>query len=492
MKTKQYIIASLVCVIGLSSCDLNISPDSYIAEEFFFENASQVNTAVVGCYGGMHEPLRYEWALTELRSDNTRMYSSSTTNETNLQLSVLDLSVMGSTNLNINSYWEATYKNINNCNTVLTPANISVVEDTKLRNQYEGEALFVRSYHYFNLVRLFGPVFLVTENISVSESMKTDRSPVAKVYEQIVGDLKLAVEKLTDVTYASADMGRATDLAAKSLLAKVYLTLGQYENARPLLADVVQTKGESLIPYASIFDINNEMNAEIIFAVRYKTGNQGIGSPFANMFAPNNSGTQVIIGSGDGRNYPTNDIIATYSATDVRKDVSLAEYYIDESKPNPMIMDAYVKKFLSDVSVRYDAENDWPVLRYADVLLMYAEVLNELEVPDAALKYINMTRERAGVAALTAADVPTRNAFRLEVEKERRLELAFENQRWFDLLRWGKAKEVVNNHIHLLEWSFYSAYSSEPGYLLDYQLILPIPQSVIDNNSGVITQNPNY
>jgi len=492
MKLKAYIIASLTCIVGLSSCDLNISPDSYIAEEFFFEDEAQVNVAVIGCYGGMHAPLEYEWALTELRSDNTRMNRSSTTNEVNLQLSVLDLSVMGSTNLNIRNYWETTYQNINNCNTVLKPENISVVTDTKRREQFEGEALFIRSYHYFNLVRLFGPVFLIAENVSVAESMKLGRTPVDKVYEQIVDDLKLSVEKLTGVTYSSSDIGRATDLAAKALLAKVYLTLGRYDEARPLLKDVVEVKGEVLVPYADIFDTNKEMNNEIIFTVRYKTGNQGIGSPFANFFAPTNSGTLVIIGSGDGRNYPTTDLIQSYDPLDKRKDVSLAENYIDNSKPNPIIADAYVKKFLSPVTVRYDADNDWPVIRYADVLLMYAEVLNELDGPSAGLKYLNMTRERAGIASLTPVDVPNRNTFRLELEKERRLELAFENHRWFDLLRWGKAKEVVNSHIHTVEWGFYSTYASEPGYMVDYQLILPIPQNVIDNNSGVITQNPNY
>ena len=119
-------------------------------------------------------------------------------------------------------------------------------------------------------------------------------------------------------------------------------------------------------------------------------------------------------------------------------------------------------------------------------------MLNELEGPASGLKYLNMTRERAGLTALTSAELSNRNAFRLELEKERRLELAFENHRWFDLLRWGKTKEVIDKHIHSLEWAFYSTYTNEPGYMADYQLILPIPQNVIDNNPGVITQNPNY
>lgn len=492
MKVNYLAAVLLTCTLGITSCDLNISPDSYIAEDFFFENEDQVNTAVIGCYGGMHTPLEYEWALTELRADNTRMRSSGTTNEANLQLAALDQGIMNASNLNIRNYWEAVYRNINSCNTVLTPANLEVVENSKTRNQFEGEVLFIRSYHYFNLVQLFGPVFIVTENISVEESMKKDRSSVQDVYARIIDDLKLSIDKLSGVTYSSGDLGRITDIAAKTLLAKVYLTLERYADARPLLEEIIGVKGKTLIPYADVFDINKEMNNEIIFAVRYKKGNYGIGSPFANKFAPQNSGTWVVIGSGDGHNYPTTDLIGSYEPNDARKDVSLAENYIDESKPNPIINDAYIKKYLSVVSVRYDAENDWPVLRYADVLLMYGEVLNEIEGPATALEYLNLVRERAGITKLNSSDVATKYAFRIALEKERRVEFAFENQRWYDLLRWKKAKEVVNNHIHTVEWAFYSGYANTPNLLKDYQLILPIPQSVIDINNGVITQNPNY
>ena len=149
---------------------------------------------------------------------------------------------------------------------------LNVVEDEKKRAQFEGEALFIRAYHYFNLVRLFGPTFLVTEEISMEESLRKDRSSVQATYSQIIDDLKRSVTDLQDVTYSSNDLGRATVLAAKSLLAKVYLTLGQYEDAKPLLSDVVTVKGETLnVKYADVFDTTKEMNDDIIFTVRYKS-----------------------------------------------------------------------------------------------------------------------------------------------------------------------------------------------------------------------------
>lgn len=488
MKIKHIFSVFIAC--SLTACNLDIAPDSYIAGKFFFEDAQQVNVAVLGCYSGMQAPLETEWALTELRSDNTRLGKANTTTEANLQLLALDQGTMNSSNANIRTYWEAVYRNINNCNTVLTPQNLAVVEDPEVQAQYKREALFIRAYHYFNLVRLFGPVFLVTEEISVNESLKKDRSSVEQVYAQIIEDLKEACG--LPQSYEKDDYGRATSLAAQSLLAKVYLTLQRYAEAKPLLEEVMAVKGETLIPYADIFDIKKEMNDEIIFAVRYKSGNLGIGSPFGNKFAPLNSGTCVILGSGDGQNYPTTELSGAYTPEDLRKAVNMADNYFDESKPNPIIAEAYIKKYLSAVSVRYDGENDWPVIRYADVLLMYAEVMNELSGPGAGLPRLNLVRQRAGLTALTLADVPNKYTFRQAIARERRLEFAFENQRWFDLLRWENAQETVENHIFKLEWGFYSTYPTEPNHIQRYQLILPIPQSVIDNNPGVITQNPNY
>ena len=464
MKLKHTFIGILsTCALGLASCDLNITPDSYIADINFYQNEAEVNTAVIGCYGGIHAPLNIEWALTELRSDNTRMNGTRSSNDAFMQLLALDLGTMDASNPNIRTYWEATYQNINNCNSILKPEVLAVVENEKKRAQFEGEALFIRAYHYFNLVRLFGPTFLVTEEISIAESLKKDRSSVQATYAQIIDDLKRSVTDLQDITYSSNDLGRATVLAAKSLLAKVYLTLGRYEDAKPLLSDVVTAKGETLnVKYADVFDTTKEMNDDIIFT-----------------------------GSGDGKNYPTKEISAAYSKEDLRKDVSMADSYYDKSKDVEAQV-AYVKKFLSEVSIRYDAENDWPVIRYADVLLMYAEVLNEVDGPSAGLKYLNLVRERAGLSKIESDAVTTRNVFRTYLEKERRLELAFENQRCIDLLRWGKAIEVINKHIQETEWDFYAGYTQQINKLKDYQLILPIPQSVIDNNPGVITQNPNY
>ena len=494
MKAIFKIAIAATYIFSFASCDLNILPLSNVEENSFFENEKDVNTALMGCYNGMQGAMFYEWTLTELRSDNTRLQGATTTNEVNLQLVALDNGTMNSSNANVRSYWEAVYKNISNCNTVLKPENLAVITTPELRTQYEGEALFIRANHYFNLVRLFGPVFIVTENISIAESLKKERSTIDDVYRLIVSDLKRIVDdRLLPIDYVAAQKGRVTLTAAQSLLAKVYITLGQYDLAKPLLQEVITRKGEQLVPFQTIFDVNNEMNDEIIFTVRYQAGKMGIGSPFGNKFAPLNSGTLVILGNGDGQNHPTTEILNAYATGDVRPEVSFATGYIDPSKANPNIYYPYIKKYLSAVTSRYDGNSDWPVIRYADVLLLYAETLNETEGPTSnAFKYLNLIRKRAGVAAYISTDLTSRFQFREAVLKERRLELAFENQRWFDLLRSGNAVEAINKHIFEKEWDFYSTYQPAPQRLTEKYLLLPIPQSVIDCNPGVISQNPGY
>lgn len=122
-----------------------------------------MNTAVIGCYGGMQAPLNIEWTLTELRADNTRMNSNSSTNDAFLQQQALDLGTMDAA-MQHTYLLEATYSNINSCNNVLAPENLAVVANEKKRAQFEGEVRFIRAYHYFNLVRLFGPTFMLRRN----------------------------------------------------------------------------------------------------------------------------------------------------------------------------------------------------------------------------------------------------------------------------------------------------------------------------------------
>jgi len=483
MKLFRYFPIAILFI--LSSCDLNLQPISEIGEGSYYKDATEINSAVIACYNGLQAPLEFEWMVTELRSDNSRLYNTATTSSDNTLLFDFDQSKISATNTRVYDYWQTVYHNIARCNTVLE--HIDVVTTDSMKKQYDGEAHFIRAYHYFNLVRLFGPVFIITERISAEEAKQFDRSSIEEVYALIENDLNTAISELP-ATYPATEKGRLTNWAAKTLLAKVYMTKGQIdETTRNLLKDVYENSGYRLMDtYESVFDINNEVNDEILFTVRFKSGGVGLGSIFGNRFAPQQSGSSVINGDGSGYNYPSSDLVQAYTSTDTRKDVTIALNYTNDK--NQIIDRRYVKKYLSPVTIKDDGDKDWPIIRFADVILLYAEVVNELDGVAAALPYANETRLRAGLTELKEANIPNKHALRMAIEKERRLEFAYENQRWFDLIRTGRALEVINTH-----------YSSEDYYqeltgvgpLTDNNILLPIPQKEIDINQN-ITQNPGY
>lgn len=489
MKIILYISIVILAMISLACDDLlDLNPVSEIGEESFYKTSEEINKAVIGCYNGLQEPLLYEWTLTELRSDNTQMFIESSS-AVYPEYRELDSYTQTTLNPVVNSYWQACYHDIALTNQVL--AKIDVVENEDMKAQYESECRFIRAYHYFNLVRLFGPVILVDESISGDEAKTMSRSSVESIYQFLETELTTAAAGLPD-SYSSGEAGRVTSWAAKALLAKVYLTEAKYSEASTLLSGIIASSPYSLLPnYANVFDTGNEMNEEILFAVRFMSGNVGLGSPFANWFAPLTSGSNVVNGDGRGLNYPTASIMSSYEEGDLRKDVCFHENYLN--KDNDVVVDkAFINKYMYDVVDLYDAENDWPVIRYADVLLMYGEALNELQGAVAALPYLNQVRERAGLDDYTEATITNKYQFRLALENERRHEFAFENHRYFDLLRTGRVVPVMNEHFQT------EAYYNDPGKpefnvapIEEWQTILPIPQREIDINTA-LTQNVGY
>lgn len=504
MKTTLKYIGLTIATLALGACNLDQYPYSETAADEYVKDASAVNDLVIGTYNGLHGVMYYEWAVTELRSDNTRMRINNSTSQDSKLIEQLDQGTITTAHEWIEEYWSRAYATIDRANKVLF--NLSVVGDETLRNQYEGEARFLRAHLYFNLVRLWGPVFLVTKKTGADEARHMQRSPVEDVYALIEGDLNAIIDGnlLPDATSA-ADRGRAAMPAVKALLAKVYMTRYEagsekYMKAGDLLRATLAASGNpqaagDLVPYAKIFSTDNEMNKEIIFAVRYLSGNVGLGCPFGTLFGPLNNGNNVILGSPKHYNFPSDDLVSTFNNNgteakpDLRKEVTLKESYYNVT--TGVTVDArWCDKFLSPVNTEYDGENDWPVLRVGDVALLLAEWINETAGPtDEAMRYLNMIRERAGVEPCTAAELSSKYLFRVAVRKERRLELACENQRWFDLMRWGVARSTVNDYFE--SELFYSEYSYKVNPIEDWQVMLPIPISVKNINEDV-AQNPGY
>ena len=519
MKNLQR-LAILFLAISLFGCKkvIDLYPQSNLNTATFYSNTSEVRAALNGCYNGLQKPMNIEWQVTELRSDNSKQGAPGSTASTNRDLSDLDMFTPNTSHQGIYQYWLSTYNNIRNVNIVLQKLGVTYEPATGLLTrspiaipiaevdlkQFIGEALFIRAYHYFNLVRLYGGVFLIHTPILAEEAKTLSRSSVPDMYKFIENDLKVADTSLNGLTYAqqiatanAPNLGRATRWAAKGLLAKVYLTQNKKAEAITQLQSVITNSGHALqSTYANVFSISNEMNSEILFAVRYKAGGLGLGGTFANTFAPLGTGSLVINGDGDGLNYPTNEIDTLLNG-DLRKPTIMAAYGTGTAAK------LYVRKFFSQVILTDDAENDWPVLRYADILLMMAEAQGYNQ---SSLDYINMVRPRAGLANLTLTSVPSVAAFEAALSNERRIEFAFENQRFFDLLRFNvtlttiTSEQTMKDHFAHEFASHYALYVAPAPTLAELyaqtnrnKMLLPIPQHEIDTNTQlVIEQNPGY
>src|SRR5258706_1344939 len=362
MKKIQY--AVIFFYIALSSCKktIDLYPESNLNTATYYSNIVEVKAGLTACYNGMQRPMYREWQFTELRSDNSYQGSTGSTNSFNRDLSDLDEFIPATTNDAVYQYWLDSYFNIRSCNILLQKlgvsynpssgaislASINIPISDADRKQFAGEALFIRAYHYFNLVRLYGGVFLVYTPVSPAESKTMNRSSVAEIYKLIVADLTTASSYMNNLKFsqiAAEDKGRATSWAAKALLGKVYLTLNNKTDAITQLQDVLTNSGYSLqSTYTNVFSITNEVNSEILFTVRYKAGGLGLGSSFGNDFGPLNSGSVVINGSGRGWNTPTSSIDSFYTAADSRKAVNISKYL--PGTPQKAI---YVKKYLTPV-----------------------------------------------------------------------------------------------------------------------------------------------
>lgn len=477
---KLYRILILLGAVILPSCKngfLDLAPISDTNSVNFYRNADDMLNAVNAAYASLQFSGLYNtsmYAIGEGMSDNTEILDA----QSGIDISQLDAFTTLSNNAIVSTTWNDHYRGILACNTVIDRVG-GVPMDNALKDRFVGEVKFLRALMYFNLVRMFGNVPLVLmETTDVSQGYPYTRNPADEVYAQIIQDLQDAKSKLP-VSYTGANVGRATSGAAKGMLAKVYLTQKKWTEAAAETKEIIDSKTyELLASYADIFRISNKNNKESLFEVQYKKGGYGLGSPFNNLFAPRLAGVAVTtIGAGSGHNLPTADMDKAYEAGDLRKDVSMAQGYTSAGKFVPAL---FVKKYLDPAPfAASDADNNWPVLRYADVLLMRAEALNEIGyvAGGEAFDILNSIRRRAGLAEKTAQEAGSQAAFRLAIEQERRVELAFENHRWFDLLRTGRALEVMNA----------KGFNIQP-----FRLLLPIPLTQIQINPDRIQQNPGY
>jgi len=503
---KRYTLILIAGLLG-ASCDslIDVQPQSAISTETFFRTPAQVDQAILGAYGYLQVLYRGSgninqygaYVMLEMRSDNTT-FQFNEQGRGALHTEQIDEFKESSENNQIEFFWQTSYQGIYQTNVVLDRIeSVDYGNNTALKDQHIGEAKFLRAFNYFNLVRLFGGVPLKLHEIKTpSEAYAEGRASVDEVYAQILSDVQDAVQKLPR-TYPAEQAGRATKGAALMLLAEVQMTRQNFSEARAALEQIVSAGIYELLPdYAEVFNPANKNHRESIFEIQYSNSYEGEEANWIFQFAPFNSGCALMQGpcvrgtGGIALNIPTRDMLDAYEPGDLRKDVSIG-WYEDPSNVqyDVAIGDSipYVKKFAWPFNALNRTNENWPVYRYAETLLLLAEALNEEGRTAEAEPYLNAVRARAGLSPLTGL---SQEEFRQAVWHEQRVELAFENKRWFQLLRTGRALDVMRAHGERMR-QISERLARENAYQIEpYRLLYPIPlREVILNN---LEQNPGY
>ncbi|GGH03258.1 membrane protein [Parapedobacter pyrenivorans] len=484
--TKGVLLAILLA-FGACNNILELTPDSELTEANFFKTAADMDGAVLGIYSNYQSRFPRDWTISEMLSDNT--YRTGYFNIGGID-ELNNLSITSENPL-FASFWQSAYQGIFRANSVIFYIDNPTDYAENQQAQLTGEALFMRSLLYFNLVRVFGGVPLVTSKLTVEETYGVPRSSEPQVYQQITEDLKQAIDLLP--MKAAIAGGRASKEAAVSLLAKVYVYLKEWDEAKTYL-DMVEGFNFQLEPeFKSLWSISSENNEEVIFAMKYLDGENG--QPLSTDFLPY-FGVTGISSRGNENIFPTWSLYKLYDDGDSRKDETITPYWKSPNSPpaDPAVWYPFVSKF----AVQHTPNSsglDLPVLRYADMVLLKAEVLYYLSQPDLALVELNRVRERAfGNEGhhYTSADIASEAAFLDKLLLERRLEFAFENERWFDLVRTGRYMTELK--------SVERYYNPSDGSVQTVQLnpqehhrYMPIPRSQIDLvGPDVLQQNEGY
>ena len=487
-------ILSILSILILMSCEdfLDREPLDEITTETFFSTAEEADLVTKSMYGAI-QAINWKgksWMIEEIPSDNT------TPGGNDPDFSPIDNFTTSADNTPVLEYWTEHYRLVTLTNQVLTFVP-PIIMDEEQKAAMLGEASFLRAYAYLDLVRIFGDVPIITEVPTIDSELNVGRSPVDEVYNLIISDLNEAVISLP-ATRTTAENGRATSYAAKALLAKVYVTIGEYEESMALCRAIINSNRFQLMDdFADnwLRDVSDN-NQESIWQIQYvgcgpgNTGNalQAFFAPWGQDITGNTDGWGSQIPTAPSIDNPTTTIIDAFSDDDLRRYHSI----MTPGDSYPMINSvtggysyppagasrgqSNIKKYVigsgADVCFMSTPQNQHAI-RYADVLLTLVEASCKMNggisvTPD-VLEAFNAVRERAGLE--TVGNVTIEMLY-----QERRVEFAFENHRWFDLLRSGNVKEIMQVHGKQFQ---------------DHNVLFPIPEAEMSINPN-LTQNPGY
>lgn len=463
MKNNIYKILALGAVLTLGACKKDFlaqtNPNAVTVDDYF-KTENDVLLAVNGAYQSLRSSNTLgenSGLFTDERSDDTGRNDNQSNAGEPFQFN--DFSLLPS-NSYLKAHWLALYNAITRSNVILSNIDKVSFANAATKANYAAEAKFIRAIMYFELVRKWGPVPLVTKQLVTTDEVTaaTFRVPEADVYNQIVADLKDGLNSTLPNFQSTANIGRTSKAAINAYLGKVYLTMAttlpnnkaeNLTNANTYLMAAYNMKAFgslSDIPYTDVFDVAKKTTCkELIFQISYKQGDINYSSSIAaNNQAKGETINSLKVSTGIGGNV-TLDLINEYETTDPRKEFSV------KFANDATVKDWFITKFRDASALATNngyGGNDWILMRYADVILMLAEV-NMLQGNDAvAIQYLDMVRARAGMPLYAVAKADPNYAakfptLKLAILHERRSEFAFEHQRWFDLIRNFTAAELV-------------------------------------------------
>ncbi|MBV6642991.1 MAG: RagB/SusD family nutrient uptake outer membrane protein [Cyclobacteriaceae bacterium] len=455
----------IIAIVSVTSCDfLDETPKDFLSPANFYETEDDAIAAVnavydqLGYYGNM-------WQLGERPSDN--LEDGPVGRDVSLELHTF---TWNSATGIFGSVWQQLYRSINLANTALEQLP-GVEMDENLKSRLIGEVKFLRALNYFDLVRNFGGVPITTSSTASFDNLFTTRNTIDEVYDLIIEDLEDS-EVTLPLNYSSNDTGRATRGAAKALLARVLLYYGDFSGAAQKAKEVIDSGEYDLFTNVDdLWKVANENGLEHIFSVQYHAGIQGSG--FSSSFAirggepPLTGFSTAIVRQG---------LLDSFDPSDERRAASVLESY---TFPDGTVKtyDPHVWKFYDETAIDpTEGSTNWPVIRYAEVLLIYAEALNENNggPNQEAYDAINEVRDRAGLN-----DLPTdlsQAQFRDAALDERRWELCFEGHRYYDLKRMGQ----LNTKMSVLGITVEEKHQ-----------LYPLPLRELDANPNLV-QNTDY
>lgn len=536
------IILTFFAIVYFSACSDFLEEDVRGQENLdtYFQSEDDAESFLTGCYNAItyHGWWQVEnfWILMDMCSDD--LWMGNTTQDQSGYISLAHYQGVGQSNGTISNFWQYRYKGILRCNIAIERIPEAQILDENKKQRFIAEAKFLRGYFYFELVNNFGGVPIIEGLLMPEEVSGITRSSTEDVYALIEQDLKDAAEILPQRSvYSTSDMGRATRGAALGLLGKAYLFQGKFSEAKSVLKTVIDEGEYALMPnFGDVWSIDAENNVESLFEVQNMydetydlggslsivSGNRSGGDqdgwawglPSANL-------ENAFIEAGDTERLKWT--IIKHGATEIAGENSFDElitaqgnqngdgtYCIDPSKHKSARIN---RKFYLPFSKRPENYNqpkvplNHRILRYGDVLLMYAEACNETNDDASALLALNQVRNRVGLGNVASVGADLRKAIRTE----RRLELACENHRLYDIRRWtdDNGKRMISNIMGVdgsfVKWNTDEATADPFEWENQYEpsnkgitfneardLLFPIPLYEITMSNGSIIQNPGW